>query len=121
MTEYAVQVNPTIGGVLYNIRGETAEQFKDTLSFLADNASDIQDALAVLQQAGLANQVASTLPNPTNPGTPPPGSGSLPELPTCPLHGPAKDMAGKTTKAGAPYKYRFYCSDFNCKTFKPQN
>lgn len=114
MTEaYAVQVNPTIGGVLWNIRGGTAGEFKESLDFLAENASDIQDALAVIQQAGLANQVNVSLPKETvNPGSPPPGGAA----PMCKNgHGPMKDLSGKTTKSGAAYRHKFYCNDFNCR------
>lgn len=114
---YAVQVNPSIGGVLWNIRGATAEEFKSTITFLGENASDIQDALAIIQQQGLANQAAAVVPNPVNAGTSPPGgAGSTDSAPTCP-HGPMRDLSGKTNKQGQAYKARWYCSKFgsDCK------
>lgn len=110
---YAVQVNPSIGGVLWNIRGATAEEFKSTITFLGENASDIQDALAIIQQQGLANQAAAVVPNPVNAGTSPPGNTD--SVPTC-EHGPMNDFgqAGsrKKNKKGEEYRNRYYCSKF---------
>lgn len=111
---YAVQVNPTIGGVLWNVRGDTAEEFKNTIDYLSEHASDLQDALAVLQQAGLANQAVAASAPVVNPGTPPPAVGSGGN-PSCSQHGPMEDKAGAVTKNGQPYRHRYYCSKFGCK------
>lgn len=119
MTDSGIQVNTTINGDLWIIRGDGAEELRANLKAL----TEVHDALTTFKQAGIANGVftgtapgaPSTAPEPARgAGSPPPTSGP----PSCEGgHGPMKDLAGKTNKKGEPYKARYYCSKFgsDCK------
>lgn len=123
---YGIQVNSTVNGDLWNVRGDDAEEFYANLKGLADNADEVHEALTVFKQAGIAKGVFSGTAQPSAPpaaepahsaGSPPPTSGP----PECEGgHGPMKDLSGKTNKKGETYKFRYYCSKFGSDC-KPRN
>jgi len=98
---------------------ESIEDLKE----LAANAPETFKLLDDIRQGALASEVfaartsTSTPDVPTNASVPP-----ATDIPSCP-HGVMKDLRGGKTKAGAAYKFMFYCAAdakdaTKCKTGK---
>lgn len=123
--EYRIQINSNINGDLVNMRGTSGEELKDVLEGFAEHAGTIFKQLGDVKQAALANGVfsgqAAAPAGGSAPAAPRAAANTAPgEVPKCPDHGPAKDMRGKRNKEGQPYRSRYFCSKFGCKTFQPQ-
>jgi len=121
--DYKIQINSNINGDLVNMRGQSGEELSETLTGFAEHAGSIFKTLGDVKQAALANGVFSgNAAAPSQPaqlapkaaGTTAPGA-----IPSCPTHGQMKDMRGKRTAAGAPMRFRYYCSKFGCKDVQP--
>lgn len=119
--EYKLQISTNINGDLVNLRSQSGDELKEIVEGFATNSPAIFKALGDVKQAGLANGVftgnASEVQMPSGGGGAKPSVASTPpgSVPSCPTHGPMKDMRGKRNKQGDGYKNRFYCSKFGCK------
>lgn len=121
--EYKIQVNTSVNGDLVNIRAQSGEELSETLAGFANNAVDIFKTLGDVKQAALANGVFSgnAAPTTTTNSAPRAAANTAPgEVPKCPTHGEMKDCRGQRSKAGQPFKNRYYCKKFGCKDSQPQ-
>lgn len=101
-------------GIDFEVDNETVGDTLEQLSVLLEDEKLGEAAVTVEQQALATAAVASTPPSGATAATPPPGSAG--GAPQCPQgHGPMNDLQGRTNKAGQPYKFRYYCSDFKCR------
>lgn len=92
----------SIGGVEFDI-----DSLED-LEGLAANSPTIFKSYKSIEQAALAAEVFSQ-PKPSTPDVPKNTSSAPGGVPECP-HGPMKDCRGMKTKAGAAYKFAYYCA-----------
>ena len=129
MSDYKVQANATIGGVLFNVNGDSADEVLAHLKTLAAAAPEVFTHFNALSDGAKASQVFAARASTATPdvavnaSTPPPAAAApagppAAGTPSC-VHGPMKDCLGMTTKAGNLYKNRYYCTDqgpTKCKT-----
>ena len=125
MSDYKVQANATIGGVLFNVNGDNVDELMEQLTNLATVANPIFDNFSALEQAARASSVlkapaATTTPDKTDgPATkvsdPPPWDGDVQK---CACGIPMNDVRGLVYKSGAkegqPYPNDFYAGK-DCK------
>lgn len=108
-SEYKVQANVTVAGVLFNVNGDSTEEAVDNLCKLDEKGPAIFQAVASLNQAALAAEVfGKNAEAPSTFKSSGGGNGSAPparssSIPQCD-HGDMKDLSGKG------YKNRWYCS-----------
>ena len=119
MSTIDTQAEFTLHGVKFVIVSEDTKSLLDDLKAVLGDP-DLEGAAVAVAQQQLAAEAkraseASTPPSTaTAAGSPPPGSPG--GVPVCPKgHGPMKDLSGQKNKKGDPYKFRYYCSDFNCR------
>lgn len=117
---YKIQINSNINGDLVNMRGTSGEELRDVLAGFAEHAPAIFKELGDVKQAALANGVftgsAQQAAQPVQ-SAPRAAANSAPgSVPSCPDHGEMKDLKGQRNKQNQPYKNRFYCKKFGCKT-----
>lgn len=108
MSEYKIQINPTIGDQLYNINGDTAEEVLKHVEELAKLGPAIYDALANIKAASLASGVFASNAAVTKTAAAAAEDGPPNEV-RC-EHGPMNDLKGATNAKGDPYKFRYYCA-----------
>ncbi len=100
---YKIQLSKKINGDLWNIRANSAEEFKSIIEDLAGVADDTLTTLSEVVQAALAKGVQTaefdSEPDKKSSG----GSRKSSGPPKC-RHGEMKDLADKN------YKHRYYCT-----------
>lgn len=116
--DYKIQVNTNVNGDLVNVRASGGDDMLDVMQGFAKNSGEIFKALGDIKQAALVNGVFTG--SAADAARPKAASGSTApgETPSCPTHGPMKDMRGKRNKQGDPYKNRWYCKTFGCADSK---
>lgn len=109
--DYKVQASPTIGGVMFNLRGNTVEEVAAAMVALGESADAFFEGYDKVRQVTLAKGltvVPSAAPSGAanvHPGTA--SGGGTGEL-RC-QHGPYKDLNGKRKRNGEGYKNRYVC------------
>lgn len=102
---YKIQINPTIKGILFNVRANSVAELEETLAALAKGADGMVSSLNDFQQVVVAK---ATFAEGRTSGGGGAAKASGPKvnadgIPVC-EHGPMKDLRG------AGYKADFYCS-----------
>lgn len=121
-----------LGYDMMTVRGETGVQMKDGAQDLAEVAGDLASAGIALKNAfGISEMADMSEPKTPTAGaqrknavrTVKPGAKPPQSTETCQHGEPWNDCLGKTTKSGAPYKYRYYssCNQDECKPWGSQS
>jgi hypothetical protein len=121
MSDYKVQANATIGGVLFNVNGDDVDEVMVHLTALSSKSTDVFDLFSSVEQAARASSVLKApveKPTPevaTNKSEPPPWNGDVQK---CACGIPMNDVRGLVYKSGAkegqPYPNDFYAAK-DCK------
>lgn len=115
--DYKIQINTNVNGDLINLRATSGEELNDVIGGFAEHSEGIFKSLGDVKQAALVNGVFTGNASAATSSAPRAAVNSAPgAIPSCPDHGEMKDMRGKRNKQGQPYKNRFYCKNFGCKT-----
>lgn len=110
--DYKVQASPTLGGVMFNIRGETPEEVVTAVEQLAALGDRFFEAYDKIRQVTLAKGLgtnAGFAPAATVPSQHASGAAGATQADLRCKHGPYKDLKGKTKRNGEGYKNRFVC------------
>lgn len=112
--KYKVQASPTLGGILFNFRGDSTEEVVTNIEEFAKLGDRFFDAYDTLRQVTLAKSIG-TAAGYAAPNTAPqsqhaaPAAGSTQADLRC-KHGPYKDLNGKRKKNGEGYQSRYVCA-----------
>lgn len=110
---YTVQANPTLGGVMFTLRGRTGEDVAELMETVATAADKFFEAYLAVKQVTLAKGLTVAPGQPINNGASTVHAAGASGSTTAELrcqHGPYKDFKGKSKKNGDPYQYRYYCA-----------
>lgn len=117
MSEFVAEIN--LGNFnKVHLKSATVEELLQSLADVAAVSPAIVEQVQVVQSAGKAlavgSQVAPSIDRPAGKATAEPGSNPPPK---CGCGIAMNDCAGKSTKAGNPYKFRYYsaCKNDDCK------
>lgn len=125
MSDYNVQANFTVGGVLWNVNGNTYADVKQKQEQIVKDAPAFYENLILVEQAARATAAfnkttdipaATAAPEvPSNKSEPPPWDGDVQK---CACGIPMNDVRGQVYKSGAkagqPYPADFYAGK-DCK------
>ena len=111
MNNYAAEISLGSYNKLH-ISAESTDQLLQALADLAAVSPGVVEQVNVVASAGKA--VGASIERPASKATAEPGSSPAPK---CDCGIPYNDCEGKKTKAGAPYKFRYYsaCKSDDCK------